>query len=86
MTHRHARNNLYEKEKNTSFRWLIPLNDQSHTTADERRLPHHCSIVGTSQQVLPHTICKKGKLAAKNYYYFFVYNNGGTELVRHPEQ
>ena len=86
MTHRHAKNKLYVKEKNTSFRWIVPLNYQSHTTADERRLPNKCSIVGTSQHGLPHTICKKGKLAAKTCYYFFYTTIGGTELVRHPEQ
>ncbi len=54
------------------FKLSIPYYYCLSKCSDERRLPNKCSIVGTSQQVLPHTICKKAKLAAKNYYYFFV--------------
>ncbi len=76
MTHCHAGNKLYEKEKDSSFRWHVPLNYQSHTTTAFPLLVLH------SMDCLTPFVRKENW--PPRPVIIFLYNNGGNRTSSSP--
>jgi hypothetical protein len=90
MTHCHAGNNLYEKEKNTLFRWHVPLNYQSHTTTAfpsvlmKEAFPTNVSFLVLHSMDCLIPFVRKEYWPPRTIIIFLYNNNGGNRTSSSP--